>query len=170
MKKNQPLMKLALAMALALGVSVTALAADQAAVVKNEKMVAAAAYDIKNSPFFTKEVHKFNSLEEIRAYNKETSDAYMQNARTGTSRMLPFKAPKGYVHDRIELNGLKYEKVAPEKVKTNRVVLQFHGGGYVLGLGNGYRYMALLQSKMAGNASVYLLDYDTVPNALFPTQ
>ncbi len=170
MKKNQPLLKLALAMVLTLGVSVTALASDQAAAVKNEKMVAAAAYDINNNPFFTKEVHTFKTLEETRAYNKETTAEYMKNVRTGTSRMLPFTAPKGYVYDRIQLNDLKYEKIAPEKVKTNRVVLQFHGGGYVLGLGNGYRYMALLQSKMAGNAPVYLLDYDTVPNALFPTQ
>ncbi len=161
----------ALAIALALGISFSALAAeDSKAAVNENSQPVVVEQRLEDTPIFTKEVYSFKTLAETRAYSKEASAEYFEHVRTGQPRLAPFTAPKGYVHEKLQLNDLKFEKIAPEKVKTKHVVLQFHGGGYVLGLGNGYRYMALLQSKLAGNAPVYLLDYDTAPQALYPTQ
>lgn len=52
--------------------------------------------------------------------------------------------------------------------KTNRILLQLHGGAYVQKLDDLYRITALTQGKLIGARTVYSLDYRVAPEAVYP--
>lgn len=81
---------------------------------------------------------------------------------------VSFTIPADYIYEKISVNGAAAERLTPVKRATDRVILQFHGGGYVQALHNGHRNLALVQSKLAGNAEVYLLDYRVAPAYHYP--
>lgn len=81
---------------------------------------------------------------------------------------FPFSVPQEYNYEKMNIDGVAVEHLISKVPQTQRLILQFHGGGYVAALGNGHRSLGVLQSKLAGNAEVYYLDYRTAPQYHHP--
>ncbi|MBQ7629715.1 MAG: alpha/beta hydrolase [Selenomonadaceae bacterium] len=79
-----------------------------------------------------------------------------------------FDTPDGWTYEKFEVDGAKYELLENPNAATNRVVMQLHGGGYVLPLDNGYRNLGMVQGVLADAAKIYLVDYRTAPENLYP--
>lgn len=117
----------------------------------------------------------FTTAETVRLSGKAKEDYVAQRMYAlfhpdgGAKPAAPiFEIPAGYIHTKNVFKETKTELLAPIKITTNKVILQFHGGGYVQSLGNGHRNLAFIQSQMAGAAPVYLLDYRIAPAYSYP--
>lgn len=73
-----------------------------------------------------------------------------------------WKAPEGYVLKKFTVKGVPVEQLIPEKT-NGKVILQMHGGGYLVALMDNYRWGAVQYSKMSGGAEVFSLDYRVAP-------
>jgi acetyl esterase/lipase len=65
------------------------------------------------------------------------------------------------------LGGVRGEWLSAPSVSTGKVVLYFHGGGYVIGSPNTHRRLAGRVSRVSG-ARVFLADYRLAPEHPFP--
>lgn len=79
-----------------------------------------------------------------------------------------WKAPEGYTLEKFEVEGIPVEHLIPEKKKTERIIFQVHGGGYVIALIDPYREAAVSYSQMAGGAEVFSIDYRVAPPDKYP--
>ncbi len=78
-----------------------------------------------------------------------------------------WKAPRGYTLTKFSIDGLPAEFL--EKGKgSDTVILQFHGGAYIIGLMDNYRTLAVRYSRLSKGASVLTIDYRVAPENVFP--
>lgn len=80
-----------------------------------------------------------------------------------------WSAPKGYKLEKIEVEGVEVEHLIPEVKKTDKVIVQLHGGAYILAFIDCYREAAVQYSNIAEGAEVYSIDYRIAPDNLFPS-
>ncbi len=86
----------------------------------------------------------------------------------GIGKEPTWYCPKEFVHEIIQLSNSEIEIFTPLQVKTNRVILQIHGGGYVRGLRNIYRDFSVMYSKKSQYATVVTLNYRLAPKYPYP--
>ena len=79
-----------------------------------------------------------------------------------------FEIPDGWNFEKFDIDGLPLECLTNPESKTNRVILQLHGGGYVLPLANGHRNLGIKQAVLADAAQTYFVDYRIAPQNTFP--
>lgn len=79
-----------------------------------------------------------------------------------------FEVPDGWNYEKFSLDGLPIESLENPTAETERVILQLHGGGYVLPLGNSYRILGVKQAVLADAAKIYYVDYRIAPKNIFP--
>lgn len=80
-----------------------------------------------------------------------------------------FAAPDKWTYEKFTVNGVKVERLAnPKAKKSARTALQLHGGGYVLGLGDLYRNLAVKQAVLTDAREVWMVDYRLAPENLYP--
>lgn len=101
-------------------------------------------------------------------YVLKKMDAFFRPTADNKITPQPFVVPQGYTYTKGEINGSKYERLVPKKKQTDNVVLQLHGGGYVLPLRDGHRKLGIIQSELAGNAEVIYVDYRVAPKDRHP--
>lgn len=120
------------------------------------------------NPFTTTNVIRLDK-EDRDAYVSKTMYERFHSVSAAPATVEPFAAPAGYEYELLNIPGIDAERIAPEQKTTKRVLIQFHGGGYVQPLHNGHRNLAVVQSQMAGGAEVYLLNYRVAPEHRFPS-
>ena len=59
-----------------------------------------------------------------------------------------YKAPDGYTFEQFKIGNVPVERFAAENPETERVLLQMHGGGYVLRMTNGHRILGAKQVQL----------------------
>lgn len=79
-----------------------------------------------------------------------------------------WEAPEGFKLKKCMVGEIPVEHLIPDEKGTNRIVLQLHGGGYVVALCDPFRDCAVQYSKMAGGAEVFSVDYRTAPTYHYP--
>jgi len=80
-----------------------------------------------------------------------------------------FAAPDKWTYEKLNVNGVKAERlVNPKAKKSARVFLQLHGGGYVDGLGNLHRNLAVKQAMLTDAREVWMVDYRLAPENIYP--
>ena len=80
-----------------------------------------------------------------------------------------FAVPDGWTHEKFSVNGVAVERLTnPKQKKSNRVALQFHGGGYVDGLGDAHRILAVKQAVLTRAREIWLVDYRLAPQNFYP--
>lgn len=77
------------------------------------------------------------------------------------------KAPKGVRFMSVQINQIYAEMIVPENCEKDKIILYFHGGGYVIGSVAGHRVHV---SKVVAKAGVkaLLFDYRLAPEHQFP--
>ena len=101
-------------------------------------------------------------------YIKSQMDVIFHRKEGETHSFATFETPDGWNYEKFEVDGAKVELLENPAATTNRVVLQLHGGGYVLSLDNGYRNLGMVQGVLADAAQIYFVDYRTAPQYLYP--
>lgn len=93
---------------------------------------------------------------------------YMDKFFHGQIKMT-FAAPDKWTYEKFTVNGVKVERlINPKQKKSSRVVLQLHGGGYIWGLADSYRDLAVKQAVLTDAREVWLVDYRLAPENLYP--
>nr|MDU1414066.1 alpha/beta hydrolase [Clostridium sp.] len=80
----------------------------------------------------------------------------------------PWKCPKGYEYNKIEINNFVMEDLFPQEGLNGKAILQLHGGGYIGPMKNVYRRFALKYCDYAKGAEVLTIDYRVAPEFPFP--
>ena len=88
-------------------------------------------------------------------------------ARLATTNQMSEPIPKEFISDAYELGGVPCRSIAPEGLKTQRTLVYFHGGGYVLPGSAGHAQLAA-HLGLAGRCKVILVDYRLAPEHPFP--
>ncbi len=84
------------------------------------------------------------------------------------SKPYKFEAPEGWTLENLTLGNVSVERLKAEKPKTARVIIQFHGGGYVNGLSEGHRLLGADQGMLIGASEVYYVHYRLAPKNVYP--
>ena len=103
-----------------------------------------------------------------QAYIAEKMNSFFRPTPGKEIAIDPFTVPNTYTYSKKEINGTKYEQLTPKRKRTKNVIIQMHGGGYVEALGDLHRNLGLVQSRLAGNAEVFYLDYRIAPRYRYP--
>lgn len=80
----------------------------------------------------------------------------------------PFEAPDGWTWSKYTVGTSQIEHAKADVKQTDRVILQLHGGGYVLPLSDGHRVLGLKQAVLMGASDVYYVDYRIAPQYKYP--
>lgn len=80
---------------------------------------------------------------------------------------LAFRPPRGARFDRVEIGSVRAERSQPPLARSDRYVLYFHGGGYVVGSVALYRDFCW-RIAAASRATVLCVDYRLAPEHPFP--
>ena len=100
-------------------------------------------------------------------YVADYMKTYFQNIRT-MKAPAPFEAPAGWKMETVTVNGIALERMTAEQKKSDRVLLQMHGGGYVGGMSNNHRILGLRQATLADAGEVYFVNYRLAPAHVYP--
>lgn len=80
-----------------------------------------------------------------------------------------FSVPDKWTYEKFSVNGVKVERlVNPKQKKSARTVLQLHGGGYIDGLGDLHRNIAVKQAVLTDAREIWLVDYRLAPENIYP--
>lgn len=79
-----------------------------------------------------------------------------------------YVVPEGWQREILSFDGAAVEKYTSADVKSDRILLFMHGGGYVSGLNNLYRDWGLYKAQVAGAGTVFMVDYRLAPENVYP--
>ena len=94
--------------------------------------------------------------------------AMMERLKHPTGKVAPFEAPDGWSYEKYEVDGVKVEKLVNPALENDRVILQLHGGGYVLGQSDNHRKLAEIQGVLSEAREMYMVDYRLAPQNTYP--
>lgn len=83
------------------------------------------------------------------------------------ARPSEWSPPKGYTNTKYDI-GVPVELLEREDGRADKLILQFHGGAYVMGFMDIYRDLAVRYSRLALGASVLSVDYRIAPEHTYP--
>ena len=101
-----------------------------------------------------------------KAKEKYAAD-YMKKFFSQMKPPAPFEAPAGWKMETVTVNGITLERMTADQKKSDRVLLQMHGGGYVGGMSNNHRILGLRQATLADAGEVYFVNYRLAPAAVY---
>lgn len=79
-----------------------------------------------------------------------------------------WRLPKGYTLQNLNLDGLPIEILISPNINNHKIILQFHGGAYIMRFFDLYRMIAYQYSKISNGAKVVSIDYHTAPYHTYP--
>lgn len=79
-----------------------------------------------------------------------------------------WKTPKGCTLRKFTIDGLPMELLTFDSGRSDKVILQFHGGAYMMGLMDQYRRFALKYARLGGGVSVLSVDYRIAREYRYP--
>lgn len=129
---------------------------------------------ILNFNFATAEIWKIpeNPVQlegaEKQNYIREKMDVIFHRRTDIPHPFSKFEVPDGWNYEKFEVDGAKAEILENPSAKTNRVIFNLHGGGYVLTLDDGYRNLSRIHGELIDAEKIFFADYRTAPKNIFP--
>jgi acetyl esterase/lipase len=90
-----------------------------------------------------------------------------EKAKKNAEKPSKWKVPKGYRLTKMVIDSLPME-LLETTAGSEKVIIQLHGGAYIIGFSDFYRDFALQYCKISGGASVLSVDYRVAPQYTFP--
>lgn len=78
-----------------------------------------------------------------------------------------WKAPHGYKLTKFDIEGVPAE-LLEKSSGSDKIILQLHGGAYIIGLIDLYRTLAVRYCRLSKGASVITIDYRVAPENTYP--
>lgn len=78
-----------------------------------------------------------------------------------------WNAPVGYELEKMDVNGVMVEHLIPNE-RNGKIIIQLHGGGFLMDFLDCYRDIACMYSQAAEGAEIYSVDYRLAPGFRFP--
>ena len=107
-----------------------------------------------------------------KTFSDDDKQAYVAERMTklfSGEAKITFDVPDKWTYEKFLIDGVKVERLAnPKQKKSARVVLQLHGGGYIWGLADSYRDIAVKQAVLCDAREVFLVDYRLAPENIYP--
>ncbi len=94
---------------------------------------------------------------------------YLTESGDLIAKISVWGAPKGYTLTEYDADGLPIEMLRDDSYSDNKIILQFHGGAYTIGLMDIYRQNALRYCRASGGVTVVSIDYRTAPQYTYPS-
>ena len=123
--------------------------------------------DARSNPFSDVEIVQLTG-DAKKDYIDQKMDSFFNARYSIPEKKSEYEVPKGWNFKRLEFNGIPVERFSPKKNSTDRILLFFHGGGYVGGLNDRYRDWGIHLATMAGNVTLFALDYRIAPVDQYP--
>lgn len=79
-----------------------------------------------------------------------------------------WNVPEGFTLTEMQTEAFALEWLEPDRIDSEYVLLQLHGGGYVGTLHNAYRNFAALYSELGHGMPVLTIDYRVAPENPYP--
>jgi len=104
----------------------------------------------------------------------EAKQAYITEKMQAFSHPAPdaappaFELPDGWTIAHERINGVTVDRITPAEKRSDRVLLQLHGGGYIMALTDIHRSLAVRQAVLMNAGDIYCVDYRTAPAHLYP--
>lgn len=106
-------------------------------------------------------------VKEFIRKNSNNNCSYEEQRKNTINMKSVIKFPHDVQVKNINANGVDCELFIPKSLNDNKIIMYFHGGGYVIGIGNNTRSFA---AKIANESSnkVLLIDYRLAPENPYP--
>jgi epsilon-lactone hydrolase len=91
-----------------------------------------------------------------------------EKGRKNAEKPSKWKVPADYKLTKFIVDSVPME-LLETRTGSQKVILQLHGGAYVIGLSDAYRIFALKYCKISGGASILSINYRLAPEHVFPT-
>ena len=124
--------------------------------------LAQAAYQ---NPYTTTPTIQLSQTEKTAYMDQKTKALFSSKT---APKQEAYVAPKGWQQDLDGWKAMKLEKYTADHKKNDKVILQLHGGGYVLGNSDRHRDWAIARAEAIGSGEVYMLNYRYYPEAKYP--
>ena len=99
-------------------------------------------------------------------YIQKEMDALYHPAKNTAAK--PWSPPNGWIYEKLTIGDVPVERIAPTKSAAQRIILLLHGGGYMGGLTDLYRALAVRQAEYTDAAEVYCVEYRLSPPHVYP--
>ena len=106
------------------------------------------------------------SLSEKQEYIEKKVNSVLHPAPD--SKPYHFEAPEGWTLEKFTLGNVSVERLKADDLKTDRVILQLHGGGYTGGLSENHRLLGAKQGALIGASAVYYVNYRLALEYIYP--
>lgn len=102
--------------------------------------------------------------------NRKDQDAYIRKSLSANDDLAHyhFQAPQGWQVKTERIQGVKTDHYTNPQAHSKRVLLDLHGGGYVLGLSEKYRLLTAKIGNIIDARDMYLPDYRLAPQYTYP--
>lgn len=85
-----------------------------------------------------------------------------------SKRPVKFKPSKGFKFNQTIYGGVRVDIVEREELKEEKAIIYFHSGGFVSGTTDTHRSIAELFLKNSNASVVFVVNYSTAPEKVFP--
>lgn len=120
--------------------------------------------EARENPYSAVQTLQMSAEAQVDYIDKKTTDFF-------NSPALPsgdYVAPDGWQRENSPLDDVRLEQYNSTSVKSDRILLFLHGGGYVGGLNNNYRDWGLHKAEVAKAGTVFMLNYRLAPENVYP--
>ncbi|MBO5607744.1 MAG: alpha/beta hydrolase fold domain-containing protein [Treponema sp.] len=108
-------------------------------------------------------------IREIRNLPSMAGNGMLSLGAKYAVRGSEWEPPEGYTYTKYGGSGEPVlELLEKDGAGSNKLIIQFHGGAYVIALNDIYRDMAVRYSKLWNDADVLNVDYRIAPEHVFP--
>ncbi|MCM1129783.1 MAG: alpha/beta hydrolase [Alistipes senegalensis] len=110
------------------------------------------------------------SGQEKQAYiEQHTSLLFHEKTAARAMEERKFKLPENWQLETLKIGNVDTEQLCTTYTDSKRIILQFHGGGYIWPLNDTHRTLAAIEAELAKAKKAYMIHYRLAPEHIYPS-